>query len=202
MLRQVTLSVIIGTFLIGTYYVVAASYIPAEQQNRLAVMLAEYQPGLTFEMLLSMDEVQRAALVQGMPSTTVMLVMQEAKTRPSFASESIDDIRQAAGSDVRLAKFAQVTALKGHGASGTAILIQSEGGEFLRLERFNVSPGLDQRVFLTKDGSIFTGVDLGTLKATSGPQNYVIPHVNTEEYNIVIIYSRTFDEYYAHARFL
>lgn len=202
MLRQVTISVIIGTFLVGAYYVVAASYIPAEQQSRLAAQLEEFQPGLTFEVLLSMDERQRATLVQNMPSDTVLLLMQEVKSRPSFVSETLDEIRQVSDSDVKLVKFAQVTALKGHSASGTAVLVLSGEGEFLRLEHFSVSPGIDLRVFLTKDGSIFTGVDLGPLKATSGPQNYAIPAVNTEEYNIVIIYSSTFDEYYAHARFI
>lgn len=202
MLRQVTLFVIIGTFLIGTYYVVAASYAPSEQQSKLAAQLNDFQPGLGFEKLMSMDEAERARLVGLMPSETIRLLTEEAKTRPSFMSESLDDLKLEAGSDLQLVKFSQITALKGYSAAGTAILVQSASGSYLRLENFNVTPGIDQRIFLTKDGSISSGVDLGRLKATVGSHNYAIPPINTEEYNIVIIYSKTLDAYYAHARFL
>lgn len=202
MLRQVTLFVIVGTFLIGTYYVVAASYIPSEQQNKLAAQLNDFQPGLGYEKLLLMDEVERVRLVGLMSSETVRLLTEESKTRPSFVSESLDDLKQVANSDLQLVKFSQITALKGYNAAGTAILVQSASGNYLRLENFNVTPGIDQRVFLTKDGAISSGVDLGRLKATAGSQNYAIPSINTEEYNAVIIYSKTLDAYYAHARFL
>jgi hypothetical protein len=116
--------------------------------------------------------------------------------------ETVDDIRQQTKSDARFTKLAQLTALKGYEASGTAILVQSADKIFLRLENVNITPGIDQRVFLTKDGSTSSGVDLGPLKATRGAHNYDATGVDTEMYNVVIVYSRSIDEYYAHARFL
>lgn len=202
MLRQVTISVVVGTFLIGMYYVVAASYVPPEQQNVLASKLEQYRTGLSFDVLMSLDEAERTALIHGMPSDTVRLLMQEARLHPSFLVETVDDIRQQTKSDARFAKLAQLTALKGYEASGTAILVQSADKAFLRLENVNITPGIDQRVFLTKDGSASSGVDLGPLKATRGSHNYDATGVDTEMYNVVIVYSRSVDEYYAHARFL
>jgi hypothetical protein len=202
MLRQVTISVIIGTFLIGTYYVVAASYIPPEQQDVLASKLDQYMAGLSFDKLMSLDEADRAVLIQGMPSETVRLLIQEAKSHPSLLIQTADDIRQQTKSDVRFAKLAQITALKGYEASGTAILVESASQSFVRLENLNVTPGIDQHVFLTKDGSATSGVDLGPLKATRGSQNYDATGIDTEMYNVVIVYSKTLDAHYAHARFL
>lgn len=202
MLRQVTIFVIVGTFLIGTYYVVAASYVPPEQQNILEQKLDQYMRGLSFDRLMSLDETDRATLIEGMPSDTVRLLIQEAKSHPSFLVETVDDIRQITKSDARFVKLAQLTALKGYEASGTAILVESADKSFVRLENLNITPGIDQHVFLTKDGSASSGVDLGPLKATRGSQNYDATGVDTEMYNVVIVYSKTLDAHYAHARFL
>lgn len=202
MLRQVTVSIVIGTFLVGMYYVVDASYVQPVREDALAAALERFQPGLSVGVVLAMDEHQRAALVKSMPSDLQLLLVQEAKSRPSFVSESVGDIKKQTGSDARFAKLTQITALKGYDASGTALIIESGGSKFLRLEGFAVTPGIDQRVFLTKDGSVETGVDIGPLKASSGPQNYDATGVDTDTYNVVIIYSKTFDAYYAHARFL
>lgn len=197
-----TLFVIAGTLLIGAYYVVDATYVQPAQQDVFSEKLTAFQPGLSFVKMMQMEEPQRAALIHSMPSDTKFLVMQEAKKHPSFVTETVGDIKAQSGSDVRLLKLTQVAALKGYDASGTAALMESGPKSFLRFDGFGVTPGFDQRVYLTKDGSVSTGVDLGLLKATTGSQNYDITGIDTETYNIVIIYSKTFDEYYAHARFL
>lgn len=201
MLRQVTVSVVIGTFLIGMYYVVDASYVQPVREDVLEQKLGQLRPGLSFVKVLQMDESQRSALVQSMPYETRLLVIQEARKYPSFASETVDDIKKVTGSDVRFVKLTQIDRLKGYDASGTASIIESGGKTFLRLEGFSVTPGFDQRVFLTRDGSVEAGADVGLLKATSGSQNYDVTGIDTETYNIVIIFSKTFDVYYAHAKF-
>ncbi|MDC8438444.1 MAG: hypothetical protein LV468_05515, partial [Candidatus Nitrosotenuis sp.] len=166
MLRQVTIFVMVGTFLIGTYYVGVSSYVAPEQQNRLASSLDEFQAGLTYEKIVTLDERERMALVQSMPSGVVRMIISEAKLHPSFVSESIDDIReQSLSNDVTFSKLTQITGLKGYDASGTAVLVHAGSKTFLRLDEFGVTPGIDQRLYLTKDGSASSGIDLGLLKA-------------------------------------
>ncbi|WP_268542035.1 DM13 domain-containing protein [Candidatus Nitrosotenuis cloacae] len=201
MLRQVTIFVMVGTFLIGAYYVGVSSYVAPEQQNRLASSLDEFQAGLTYEKIVTLDERERATLVQSMPSGVVRMIMSEAKLHPSFVSESIDDIReQSLSDDVTFSKLTQIAGLKGYDASGTAVLVHAGSKTFLRLDEFGVTPGIDQRLYLTKDGSASSGIDLGLLKASSGSQNYDVSGIDLDEYNILIIYSKTLDTHYAHAR--
>lgn len=201
MLRQVTIFVMVGTFLIGTYYVGVSSYVAPEQQNKLASSLGEFQTGLTYGKIISLDEHERAALIQSMPSDVVRMVMSEAKLHPSFVSEGVDDIReQSFSDDVTFSKMTQIAGLKGYDASGTAVLVHAGSKVFLRLDEFGVTPGIDQHLYLTKDGSASSGIDLGLLKASSGSQNYDVSGIDIDEYNILIIYSKTFDIHYAHAR--
>ncbi len=203
MLRAVTLSVIIGTFLIGMYYVVSATYVQPEQQDHLSAALEAYQTGLTYDKLLSLDESTRYDLIQQMPSTTAQMVLQEARNHPIFITESKDEIREISGSsDLRMTKLTPIAGLKGFSAKGTAAIFVSDHMTFLRLEDFGVTSGIDQHIYLTKDGSISTGIDLGRLKASQGSQNYDITGIDHEVYDILIIYSKPFDTYYAHARFL
>ncbi|MFY9301254.1 MAG: DM13 domain-containing protein [Candidatus Nitrosotenuis sp.] len=203
MLRTVTLSVIIGTFLIGMYYVVAATYVQPAQQDRLSAALMAYQEGLTYDKLVSLDEATRYDLIQKMPSATTLMIIQEARNHPSFIAESKDEIKEISGSnDLRMVKLTPIAGLKGFSAKGTAAIFVSDQMTFLRLEDFGVTSGIDQHLYLTKDGSISTGIDLGRLKASQGSQNYDITGVDTETYDILIIYSKPFDTYYTHARFL
>lgn len=202
MLRAVAISVIIGTFLIGMYYVVAATYVQPVQQDNLAVALANHS-GLSYDQLIALDEDDRYEVIQQMPSATVQLILQEAKEHPSFIDESKDKIKELSGSDdLKLVKLTPIAGLKGFAAQGTAAIFSSGEMKFLRLQDFDVTSGIDQRLYLTKDGSITTGVGLGTLKASQGSQNYDVTGIDIETYHILIIYSKTFDTYYAHARFL
>ncbi len=203
MLKTITISIMIGTFLIGTYYVLAASYLPPVQENKLVSALNEIKPTLTYEKFISMDESERTALVGQMPSGTVRMLLQEAQNHPSYVSEDIDWIKLESNSnDIRFTKLTQITGVKGYDASGTASIVYAGNMLFLRLEDFSVTSGIDQRLYLTKDGTTASGVDLGLLKASAGNQNYDITGIDVDAYNILIIYSRTFDTYYAYTKFL
>ena len=197
------ISVIIGTFLIGTYYVVAASYVQPVQQDKIADVLGEIQAGLTYEKFTSLDEVERSILIQQMPSRTITMLLQEAKNHPSFIAEKPDTIKaQSGSSEIRLVKLSQISGLKGYESKGEAAIIISGDKTFLRLQEFGVTSGIDQHVYLTKDGTIATGIDLGRLKASQGEQYYDITGIDTQSYNIMVIYSKAFDTYYAHTKFL
>ena len=203
MLKAVTISVVIGTFLIGSYYVVAASYVQPEQQNKLALALADISPDMTYENFISLSTDEKSFLVQNMPSTTRNLILNEAKNRPSFVSENKDIITEQSGSsDLRMIKLTQVSGIKGYDAQGTASVFVSDDTTFLRLEDFGIASGIDQRLYLTKDGTIQTGIDIGALKASQGDQNYDISGIDHDTYNILIVYSSPFDLYYAYAKFI
>lgn len=203
MLRAVAISVIIGTFLIGTYYVVAAVYVQPIHQDKLEAALDDLRPGLSYEQLVALDEEERYYLIQQSTSNTRQLILQEATNHPSFTDESKDRIKEISGAeDLRLITMTPIAGIKGFAAHGTADIFDSGEMTFLRLEDFAVTSGIDQHIYLTKDGVVATGIDLGRLKATQGEQNYDITGIDTDVYNILIIYSKTFDMYYAHARFL
>ena len=203
MLKIVTLSILIGTFLIGTYYVLAASYLPPIPENKLASALSKMQTDLTYEKFISMNENERRSLVQQMPSDIVQILLKEAQNHPSYIAEDTDKIKLESNSnDIRFTKLTQIAGVKGYDTSGTASIVYSGSMAFLRLEDFSVSSGIDQHLYLTKDGTSASGIDLGPLKATIGDQNYDITGIDTGAYNILIIYSDTFDAYYAYTKFL
>jgi len=202
MLRTVTISVIIGTFLIGSYYVVVSSFVPPVQQNKLTLALDDVQPGLTYEKFIALSEDEKYLLLAIMPSDTRLMILQEARDKPSFISESKDEFTLQTGPDTKMIKFTQVSGIKGYDAQGTASVFVGGDTKFLRLEDFGVAGGIDQHVYLTKDGTTDTGIDVGLLKATQGDQNYDISGIDPNEYNVLIVYSKLFDAYYAHAEFL
>ncbi|TBR08223.1 MAG: hypothetical protein EPO62_07155 [Candidatus Nitrosotenuis sp.] len=203
MLKTITVSIMIGTFLMGTYYVVAASYVPPVQENKLVSALNNMQTDLTYEKFISMSENERMALVQQMPSNTIRMLLEEAQNHPNYISENTDKIKlESDSNDIRFTKLTQITGVKGYDGSGTASVVYAGNMLFLRLEDFSVTSGIDQHLYLTKDGTIASGIDLGPLKASVGDQNYDITGINTDAYNILIIYSKTFDTYYAYTKFL
>ncbi|MBI5377442.1 MAG: DM13 domain-containing protein [Thaumarchaeota archaeon] len=203
MLKTITISIMIGTFLMGTYYVLAASYLPPVQENKLVSALNKMQTDLTYEKFISMGENERMTLVQQMPSNTIQMLLEEAQNHPSYISEDTDKIKLESNSnDIRFTKLTQITGVKGYDGSGTASVVYAGNMAFLRLEDFSVTSGIDQHLYLTKDGTIASGIDLGPLKASVGDQNYDITGINTDAYNIMMIYSKTFDTYYAYTKFL
>jgi hypothetical protein len=203
LLRAVTISIVIGTFLIGSYYVVASSFVQPEQKNKLGMALAEIRPDLTYEKFIALSEDRKSFLVQNMPMSTRGLLLDEARNNPSFAAESKDLITaQSGATELRMIKLTQISGIKGYDADGTASVFVSGSMTFLRLQDFGVASGIDQRLYLTKDGTMLTGIDIGPLKASQGDQNYDITSVDHDTYNVLIIYSRPFDLYYAYAKFI
>lgn len=202
MLRTVTISIIIGTFLIGAYYVASATYVQPQQKNDLALALGDIKPGLTYEKFIAMSEDEKSFLYDMMPSNTRLMLLQEAQNRPSFIAESKDQIQIPPGFDLKVAKFTEISGIKGNDAQGTASILVAGSEKFLRLEDFGVNGGIDQHIYFTKDGIPDTGIDVGLLKATQGDQNYDISGINPDEYNVMIVYSKLSDTYYAHAQFL
>jgi hypothetical protein len=203
MLKTITISILIGTFLIGTYYVLAASYLPPVQENKLVSALSQMKSDLTYEKFISMSENERATLVAQMPSSTVQMLLKEAQNHPRYVSEDTDTIKlESDSNDIRFTKLTQLAGVKGYDASGTASIVYAGNMMFLRLEDFSVTSGIDQHLYLTKDGTIASGIDLGPLTASAGNQNYDITGIDVGAYNVMIIYSKTFDTYYAYAKFL
>ena len=202
MLKAVTISVIIGTFLIGSYYVAASSFVAPVQHDRLALALGEVQPGLTYEKFITSSEDEKYSLLAIMSSDTRRMILDEARDRASFISEGKDEIISYTGPDTKMITFTQVSGIKGYDAQGTASVFVGNDAKFLRLEDFGVAGGIDQHVYLTKDGTPGTGIDVGLLKATQGDQNYDITSIDPNEYHVLIIYSNLFDAYYAHAELL
>jgi hypothetical protein len=203
MLKTITISILIGTFLIGTYYVLAASYLPPVQENKLVSALSQMKSDLTYEKFISMSENERATLVAQMPSSTVQMLLQEAQNHPRYVSEDTDTIKlESDSNDIRFTKLTQLAGVKGYDASGTASIVYAGNMMFLRLEDFSVTSGIDQHLYLTKDGTIASGIDLGLLTASAGNQNYDITGIDVGAYTVMIIYSKTFDTYYAYAKFL
>lgn len=203
MLKTITISIIIGTFLIGTYYVLAASSLSPVHENKLRSELTKIKTDLTYEKFISMNENERIALVQQMSSGIIQMLLKEAQNHPSYISEDTDKIKLESNSnDIRFTKITQITGVKGYDGSGTASIVYAGNMMFLRLEDFSVTSGIDQRLYLTKDGTIASGIDLGPLKASIGNQNYDISGIDVDSYNVMIIYSKTFDTYYAYTKFL
>ena len=203
MLRAVTISVIIGTFLIGSYYVVAASYVQPEQQNKLTLALTEVRPDLTYEKFVALDEDEKSFLIQTMPFATRNMMLDEARDRPSFASESRDMMTELSGAtELRMIKLTPISGVKGYGAAGEAAVYVSGEMTFLRLQDFGIASGIDQKLYLTKDGTIETGIEIGALKASQGDQNYDISGIDHDVYNTLIIYSKPFELYYGYAKFI
>jgi hypothetical protein len=203
LLRTVTISVIIGTFLIGSYYVVAASYVQPEQQNKLDLVLDKVQAGLTYDKFITLSEDEKIFLIQTMPSSTRLMILDEAQNRPSFAAESKDLMTEKSGSsELRMIKLTQVSGIKGYDAQGTASVFVSGAMTFLRLQDFGVASGIDQHLYLTKDSTPETGIDIGPLKASQGDQNYDISGIDYNAYNVLIVYSKPFDLYYGYAKFI
>ena len=81
-----------------------------------------------------------------------------------------------------------------HDAQGDAYTIPLENGDdVLRLENFESTNGPDLYVYLATDDRATDFVNLGTLKANNGNQNYDIPTgTDLTKYNNVLIWCKAF----------
>ena len=202
-IRTVTLVIIVGTAVIGIFYGVIANYsssfTPATQQNELTDELSKLEAGLTYAKFLNMNQDERAALFEQMPQYAKSLIVNEAKKYDKLIHEDMSKITQnlESADNLKFLQSAQISGVKGNNAEGKALIVSNGQTEYLRLEDFSVIPGIDQHIYLTKSGDVSHGIDIGMVKANRGSQNYPISGIDSYEYNHLIIYSKTFDMYYA-----
>jgi hypothetical protein len=80
-----------------------------------------------------------------------------------------------------------------HNAQGNAKIIRVSDIEYLRLEDFRATNGPDLHVYLATDKQATDFVDLGSLKANNGNQNYQIPEgTDLAKYDMVLIWCQPF----------
>ena len=91
-----------------------------------------------------------------------------------------------------------------HNAEGIAYTIPLEdGSNVLRLEDFRSTNGPDLYVYLSVDSRASEFLNLGTLKANQGNQNYAIPEgADLSEYNKVLVWCKAFGILFGSAELL
>jgi hypothetical protein len=89
-----------------------------------------------------------------------------------------------------------------HEVEGTALIIDSLEGVFLRFEDLDTVNGPDLRIYLSADLDANDFVDLGKIRATKGNVNYSIPpDTDLEKYKIVMIWCKPFGVLFSYAEF-
>lgn len=204
MLKGITIAVIVGTAAFGAYYLAGPLFYNKIVNEPLPQALSEIQEDLTYDKFVDMVDDKRKELVQKMPQKTIDLIMEEAKKVPKAVSEDMQQMISAIAPDSKdtpkYSKLGKFEGLKGHQAKGKAEIITLGDISFLRFEEFEVTNGPDLHVYMTKNGDVDTGIDLGKLKGNKGDQNYVLDDINTDVYNTVVIYCQPFHVYFASAK--
>ena len=204
MLKAVTIAVIIGTAVIGIYYLAGPLFYDRVVNEPLPAALSDLQKDLTYDKFVNMVDEQRKALVEKMSPGTIDLIMAEAKKFTTTVSEDMQEmIAKVAPNSQETPKFSKLgmfQGLKGHEAKGKAEVISVGDISFLRFEDFEVTNGPDLHVYMTKNGDVDSGIDLGNLKGSKGNQNYALGEINAEVYNTVVIYCQPFHVYFASAK--
>jgi hypothetical protein len=203
MLKGITIAVIVGVAAVGAYYLAGPLFYNKIIDEPLPKALSDIQQDLTYEKFVNMIDEQRNAIVKNMPQGTIDLIMDEAKKITTNVSEDMQDMLAKIAPDSQQSpKFSKLGAfqgLKGHEATGKAEVITVGDISFLRFEDFEVTNGPDLHVYMTKNGDVDTGIDLGKLKGNKGSQNYELSGINTDVYDTVVIYCQPFHVYFASA---
>ena len=203
MLKGITMAVIVGVAAIGAYYLASPLFYNKIVDEPLPKALSEIQQDLTYEKFVNMIDEQRNTIVKKMPQDTIDIMMNEAKKITTNVSEGMQDMiaKVAPGSQQapKFSKLGTFQGLKGHQATGKAEVITVGDISFLRFENFEVTNGPDLHVYMTKNGDVDSGIDLGKLKGNKGSQNYELSGINTDVYNMVVIYCQPFHVYFASA---
>ena len=204
MLKIVGIAVIVGSAAIGIYFLAGPLFYDTVVDEPLPAALSKLQKDLTYDKFVNMVDEQRKALVDKMSPQTIDLVMTEAKKFTTNVSEDMQEmIAKVAPNSQETPKFSKLgtfQGLKGHEAEGKAEVISVGDISFLRFEDFEVTNGPDLHVYMTKNGDVDSGIDLGKLKGSIGNQNYVLNEINTDVYNTVVIYCQPFHVYFASAK--
>lgn len=200
MLRGIGIAVILGVAAIAVYYF-GPQLISQKMNDPLQQALDQIQTGLTYDKFVNMTNSQRDALVQKMPQQTISLIMDDAKKFPTTVSESMQDMisKISPTQNIIFSKQGEFVGLD-HDAKGKAEIISVGNIAFLRFENFQVTNGPDLHVYMTINGNATTGIDLGTLKGSTGDQNYDLHGIDTKTYDTVVIYSQPFHVYFAKAK--
>jgi hypothetical protein len=203
MLKGITIAVIVGVAVVGAYYLAGPLFYNRIVDEPLPQALKDIQQDLTYEKFINMVDEQRSNLVKKMPQNTIDLIMNEAKKFTTNVSEDMQDmlskIAPNSKEPPKFSKLGTFQGLKGHQATGKAEVITVGDVAFLRFEDFEVTNGPDLHVYMTKNGDVDTGIDLGKLKGNKGSQNYELSGINTDVYNTVVIYCQPFHVYFASA---
>ena len=87
-----------------------------------------------------------------------------------------------------------------HSTEGTAKVLSADNSKFLRFEEFKATNGPDLHVYLATDEKATDYVDLGSLKANIGNQNYQIPEgTDLAKYDTVLVWCKQFSVLFGHA---
>ena len=202
MLRGIIIAVIIGTAAIGVLYLGGPIILSKTVTDPLQHALDQVQAGLTYDKFVNMVDSQRNAIIEKMPQKTIDLMMDEAKKFPTTVSESMQDMISKISSNTQSVIFSKQGEFVGlgHEAKGKAEIISVGKIAFLRFENFEITNGPDLHVYMTSDGNVTSGIDLGKLKGSKGDQNYALNGVDAKTYHIVVIYSQPFHVYFAEAK--
>ena len=202
MLRGIIIAVIVGTAAMGVLYFGGPIILSKTVTDPLQHALDQIQAGLTYDKFVNMVDSQRNAIIEKMPQKTIDLMMDEAKKFPTTVSESMQDMISKISSNTQSVIFSKQGEFVGlgHEAKGKAEIISVGKIAFLRFENFEVTNGPDLHVYMTSDGNVTSGIDLGKIKGSKGDQNYALNGVDIKTYHIVVIYSQPFHVYFAEAK--
>ena len=142
-------------------------------------------------MINKMDEAMMKEWESMMKAKKMMT--QAAETSISVSEEMNED-----GSSMM--KMGEFGGLAGHKGEGLAKIVSTGDKTYLILEDFEVTNGPDLYVYITQDGDVNKGINLGNLKGSMGNQNYELPYgIDTQMYNTAVIYCKLFGVYFAEA---
>ena len=114
MLKAVTIAVIIGTAVIGIYYLAGPLFYDRVVDEPLPAALSELQKDLTYDKFVNMVDEQRRVLVDKMSPETIGLVMEEAKKFTTTVSEDMQEmVAKVAPNSQETPKFSKLGAFQG-----------------------------------------------------------------------------------------
>jgi len=127
--------------------------------------------------------------------------MMKAKEMMAQAAETSTSVSEEMNEDgAVMMKMGEFVGLGGHKGVGTAKIVSFGDKTYLILEDFVVTNGPDLFVYITQDGDVKKGINLGRLKGSMGNQHYeLLAGIDTQVYNTAVIYCKLFGVYFAEA---
>lgn len=118
----------------------------------------------------------------------------DAESVAGLSGESADEQRRAATRPIELAR-GRFSGEDGHAGTGVAALVEQPGGDrLLTFTRFDVDPGVDVDVYLTRSADdVSDRIELGGLKGNVGDQQYEVPaDADLSAYSYVVLWCKPF----------